>query len=134
MFYLCYFSQYGFQSFPSWVIFLFNFHQSVSQRQICFFITFFVRIVFRSSRKHAPSSLGLAHIGARAAFSFACAFLRRAWRSGEDSDLCREFLQEALEALQCLPECSLFDESSVSPVWIDTVDRVSTFLKAIVSG
>lgn len=90
---------------------------------------------FRPSRKRPSTALGLAHIGARAAFSFACAFLRRAWRTaGEDSDLCREFLQEALEALQCLPECSLFDESAVSPVWIDTVDRVSTFLKAVVSG
>ena len=93
-------------------------------------------IIFRTARRRqtTSSTVGLAHIGARAAFSFACAFLRRAWKSGEDADLCREFLQEAHEALQGLPECLLFNEETVSPVWIDTVERVSMFLKAVVSG
>lgn len=86
------------------------------------------------SLQTTSTTVGLAHIGARAAFSFACAFLRRAWKSGEDADLCGEFLQEAHEALKSLPECLLFDEDTVSPVWIDTVERVSMFLKAVVSG
>ena len=95
-----------------------------------------VTIIFRqtSAKKPPSATMGLAHIGARAAFSFACAFLRRAWKSGEDADICREFLQEAYEALQSLPECLLFNEDSVSPVWTDTVERVSVFLKAVVLG
>lgn len=80
------------------------------------------------------ASLGLARIGARAALSFAFAFLRRAWRSGEDADLCRELLDEALEALQYLPEATLFDEGSVSPVWLEVVERATKFLRSVVAG
>lgn len=39
------------------------------------------------------ATLGLARVGSRAALNFAFAFLRRAWRSGEDADLCTELLQ-----------------------------------------
>ena len=39
-------------------------------------------------RSEIGGSQGLARLGSRAALSFAFAFLRRAWRSGEDSDLC----------------------------------------------
>ncbi len=42
----------------------------------------------------------LARVGARAALNFSFAFLRRAWRSGEDTDLCSELLTDALAALQ----------------------------------
>ena len=35
---------------------------------------------------------GLARVGARAALSFAFAFLRRAWRLGEDNDLCEQVI------------------------------------------
>jgi len=80
------------------------------------------------------ASLGLARIGARAALSFAFAFLRRAWRSGEDADLCRELLDEALEALRYLPEATLFDEGSVSPVWLEVVERATKFLQSVVAG
>lgn len=80
------------------------------------------------------ATLGLARVGSRAALSFAFAFLRRAWRSGEDSDLCSELLQESLDALQSLPEASLFDEGSVSGVWLDVVERASKFLHSVVSG
>ena len=91
----------------------------------------------RKSRGGADTeqaSLGLARIGARAALSFAFAFLRRAWRSGEDADLCRELLDEALEALQYLPEATLFDEGSVSPVWLEVVERATKFLRSVVAG
>ena len=80
------------------------------------------------------AALGLAHVGSRAALSFAFAFLRRAWRSGEDADLCTELLQESLEALQALPEALLFDESSVSSVWLEVVERASKFLRSVVDG
>ena len=46
------------------------------------------------------ATMGLARVGSRAALSFAFAFLRRAWRSGEDADLCSELLQESLDALR----------------------------------
>lgn len=88
----------------------------------------------RGSADAEQASLGLARIGARAALSFAFAFLRRAWRSGEDADLCRELLEEALEALQCLPEATLFNEASVSPVWLEVVERATKFLRSIVAG
>lgn len=80
------------------------------------------------------ASLGLARIGARAALSFAFAFLRRAWRSGEDADLCRELLDEALEALQDLPEATLFNDQSVSPVWLEVVERATKFLRSVIAG
>ena len=47
--------------------------------------------VHAGGRMHA--ALGLAHVGTRAALSFAFAFLRRAWRNGDDLDLCTELLQ-----------------------------------------
>lgn len=78
--------------------------------------------------------MGLARVGSRAALSFAFAFLRRAWRSGEDADLCSELLLESLEALQSLPEATLFEEGSVSGVWIEVVDRATKFLHSVVGG
>lgn len=74
------------------------------------------------------ATTGLARVGARAALSFAFAFLKRAWRSGEDSDLCTEVLQEACEILQSLSVALLFDTTSVSEVWLEVVDRSMTFL------
>ena len=62
------------------------------------------------------AAVRLARVGSRAALSFAFAFLRRAWRSGEDTDLCSELLQESLDALQALPEASLFHTETVSKV------------------
>ncbi|KAJ8028688.1 E3 ubiquitin-protein ligase HERC2 [Holothuria leucospilota] len=80
------------------------------------------------------ATMSLARVGARTALSFAFAFLRRAWRSGEDSDLCSELLQESLESLQALPEATLFDESSLSKVWLEVVDKATSFLKSVVVG
>ncbi len=78
--------------------------------------------------------MGLARVGSRAALSFAFAFLRRAWRSGEDADLCSELLQESLDALRSLPEGTLFDENAVSSVWLEVVERASKFLRSVVEG
>uniref|UniRef100_A0A2C9K806 HECT-type E3 ubiquitin transferase n=1 Tax=Biomphalaria glabrata TaxID=6526 RepID=A0A2C9K806_BIOGL len=80
------------------------------------------------------ATYGLARVGSRAALSFAFAFLRRAWRSGEDADLCGELLQESLDALRSLPEASLFEEGSVSSVWQEVVERATKFLHFIVAG
>ena len=91
--------------------------------------------MFRHSE--SPSNIatsGLAKVGARAALSFAFAFLKRAWRSGEDSDLCTEVLQEALGILQEMPVALLFDTEVVSGVWIDVVDRTMKFLTDVCRG
>ncbi len=77
------------------------------------------------------ATAGLARVGARAALSFAFAFLRRAWRSGEDSDLCTEVLGEALEILQSLSVALLFDTKTMSPVWLEVVDKSMKFLMDI---
>ena len=70
----------------------------------------------------------------RAALSFAFAFLKRAWRSREDSDLCTEVLQEAYEILHGLLVALLFDSTSVSSVWLDVVDRSMLFLSEVCRG
>ena len=78
--------------------------------------------------------MSLARVGTRAALNFSFAFLRRAWRSGEDTDLCSELLLEALESLQGLPEASLFDSSQVSALWIEVLERSIKFLRQVVLG
>uniref|UniRef100_A0A3B3ZIR2 RCC1-like domain-containing protein n=1 Tax=Periophthalmus magnuspinnatus TaxID=409849 RepID=A0A3B3ZIR2_9GOBI len=83
-----------------------------------------------ADNKPRPASKGvdgLARVGSRAALSFAFAFLRRAWRS-DDADLCSELLQESLDALRALPEATLFDEGTVSAVWLEVVERATKFL------
>ena len=87
-----------------------------------------------SSKPAEKATMGLARVGSRAALSFAFAFLRRAWRSGEDADLCSELLQESLDALQSLPEATLFDEGCVSSVWLEVVERATKFLHSVVAG
>ncbi|XP_061894415.1 E3 ubiquitin-protein ligase HERC2-like [Entelurus aequoreus] len=85
----------------------------------------------KSPRPDSKSVEGLARVGSRAALSFAFAFLRRAWRSGDDADLCSELLQESLDALRALPEATLFDEGTVSSVWLEVVERATKFLSEI---
>lgn len=48
---------------------------------------------------------------------------------GDDADLCSELLQESLDALRALPEATLFDESTVSSVWLEVVERATKFLR-----
>lgn len=52
--------------------------------------------------------------------------------TGEDCDLCSELLQETLITLQELPEALLFDESKVSPVWTDVLEKSTNFLQQVV--
>lgn len=80
------------------------------------------------------AAMGLARVGTRAALNFSFAFLRRAWGSGEDTELCSELLNEALEALQTLPEASLFDSSQVSSLWYEVFERSVKFLRQVVLG
>ncbi|KAJ8985747.1 hypothetical protein NQ317_014400 [Molorchus minor] len=77
---------------------------------------------------------GLARVGSRAALNFSFAFLRRAWRLGEDMDLCTELLNESLEALRMLPVATLFEQNQVSPVWLEVVERSTKFLRQVVTS
>lgn len=49
--------------------------------------------------------------------------------AGDDADLCSELLQESLDALRALPEATLFDEGTVSSVWLEVVERATKFLR-----
>ena len=89
---------------------------------------------FSAQKPAEKATIGLARVGSRAALGFAFAFLRRAWRSGEDADLCSELLQDSLDALRSLPEATLFDENSVSTVWLEVVERAAKFLRSVVEG
>ena len=88
----------------------------------------------RDRPRPARGPAGLARVGSRAALSFAFAFLRRAWRQGEDADLCSDLLAESLDALQALPAASLYQTEAVSGVWLEVVERAGGFLRQVVTG
>lgn len=85
-------------------------------------------------KESEKATLGLARVGTRAALNFSFAFLRRAWRSGEDTEMCSELLQDSLDALQSLPEGSLFDTSGVSTLWLEAIEKSIKFLRQVVLG
>lgn len=88
----------------------------------------------KASASIERATFGLARVGTRAALNFSFAFLRRAWRSGEDTELCSELLSEALEAMQSLPEASLFDSTQVSSLWLEVLERSIKFLRQVVNN
>lgn len=88
----------------------------------------------KASASIEKATFGLARVGTRAALNFSFAFLRRAWRSGEDMELCSELLSEALEAMQTLPEASLFDSTQVSSLWLEVLERSIKFLRQVVNN
>lgn len=94
----------------------------------------YLRVYIRRVKPSEKAAVGLARVGTRAALNFSFAYLRRAWRSGEDVDFCREILSESLETLQALPEATLFDENNVSQVWLDVVEKSAKFLRQVVTG
>lgn len=70
--------------------------------------------VYRLQQDGEQATMCLARVCTRAALNFTFFFLRRAWRSGEDTEMCSELLGEALESLQELPEALLYDMNDVS--------------------
>lgn len=80
------------------------------------------------------ATYGLAKVGTRAALNFSFAFLRRSWKSGEDTELCTELLLESLDAMQDLPEATLFDTSNISSLWLEALERSVKFLRQVVLG
>nr|XP_018671040.1 E3 ubiquitin-protein ligase HERC2-like [Ciona intestinalis] len=73
----------------------------------------------------------LRNIGSRYILSFAFSYLRRAWRTGEDTDLCTELLQDSLDSFREFEPGSLFDQSQLTPTWLDILERSEKFLRSV---
>lgn len=89
---------------------------------------------FRPTLLPEDHTRGLALVGCRAALNLGFAVLRRSWRNGEDSDLCTGILKETLDALRALPVASVFDESTISPIWLEAVEKSESFLQSVAIG
>ena len=70
---------------------------SLARVSLCLTVSVFPPQVVPGGRgagsRGEPPSHSLARVGSRAAMGFAIAFLRRAWRSGEDTDICSDLLK-----------------------------------------
>ncbi|GBP72265.1 E3 ubiquitin-protein ligase HERC2 [Eumeta japonica] len=89
----------------------------------------------------SESALGLARVGARAALRLALSLVRRAWRCGEDADVCSALLRDALDAVRALPDAALFAGADVvhpvprsQKIWAEVVDSAAKFLHQVVTG
>ncbi|XP_022827451.1 probable E3 ubiquitin-protein ligase HERC2 [Spodoptera litura] len=88
----------------------------------------------------SESAIGLARVGARAALRLALSLVRRAWRCGEDADVCSALLRDALEAVRALPDAGLFAGTgpTTTPrsqkIWAEVVDSAAKFLHQVVVG
>lgn len=87
------------------------------------------------------STLGLARVGARAALRLALSLVRRAWRCGEDADVCSALLRDALDAVRALPDAALFAGADImhpiprsQKIWAEVVDSAAKFLHEVVIG
>lgn len=81
-------------------------------------------------------------MGARAALRLALSLVRRAWRCGEDADVCSLLLRDALEAVRALPDAALYAGNGQSvaqtprsqKIWAEVVDSAAKFLHQVVAG
>lgn len=93
------------------------------------------------SLKNICSAIGLARVGARAALRLALSLVRRAWRCGEDADVCSALLRDALDAVRALPDAALFAGAGAAnqaprsqKIWAEVVDSAAKFLHQVVTG
>ncbi|CAG9575570.1 unnamed protein product [Danaus chrysippus] len=90
----------------------------------------------------SESAFGLARVGARAALRLALSLVRRAWRCGEDADVCSALLRDALDAVRALPDAALYAGSGQlsvqaprsQKIWAEVVDSAAKFLHQVVAG
>ncbi|KAL0895990.1 hypothetical protein ABMA27_011981 [Loxostege sticticalis] len=89
----------------------------------------------------SENALGLARVGARAALRLALSLVRRAWRCGEDADVCSALLRDALDAVRALPDAALFAGAGAAQqaprsqkIWAEVVDSAAKFLHQVVAG
>ncbi|XP_072935158.1 probable E3 ubiquitin-protein ligase HERC2 [Epargyreus clarus] len=98
-----------------------------------------------SDELNDESALGLARVGARAALRLALSLVRRAWRCGEDADVCSALLRDALDAVRALPDGALYAGNENSDgaanqaprsqkIWAEVVDSAAKFLNQVVTG
>ncbi|CAH2068345.1 unnamed protein product, partial [Iphiclides podalirius] len=91
---------------------------------------------------YSESAIGLARVGARAALRLALSLVRRAWRCGEDADVCSALLRDALDAVRALPDAALYAGGGVGvtqaprsqKIWAEVVDSAAKFLNQVVAG
>lgn len=91
---------------------------------------------------YVDSTIGLARVGARAALRLALSLVRRAWRCGEDADVCSALLKDALDAVRALPDAALFAGAGAiaaqaprsQKIWAEVVDSAAKFLHQVVAG
>lgn len=94
---------------------------------------------------YISSGLALARVGARAALRLALSLVRRAWRCGEEADVCSALLRDALDAVRGLPEAALYAGSGQlnsiaqqaprsQKIWAEVVDSAAKFLHQVVAG
>lgn len=66
--------------------------------------------------------------------------VRRAWRCGEDADVCSALLQDALDAVRALPDAALYAGAGAANtpksqrIWAEVVDSAAKFLNQVVAG
>ncbi|XP_013183359.2 probable E3 ubiquitin-protein ligase HERC2 [Amyelois transitella] len=89
----------------------------------------------------SENAFGLARVGARAALRLALSLVRRAWRCGEDADVCSALLRDALDAVRALPDAALFAGAGTAQqaprsqkIWAEVVDSAAKFLHQVVAG
>ncbi|CAK1599489.1 unnamed protein product [Parnassius mnemosyne] len=90
----------------------------------------------------SESAIGLARVGARAALRLALSLVRRAWRCGEDADVCSALLRDALDAVRALPDAALYAGAGLGvtqaprsqKIWAEVVDSAAKFLHQVVAG
>ncbi|EDV24531.1 uncharacterized protein TRIADDRAFT_56425 [Trichoplax adhaerens] len=87
---------------------------------------------FNDSNQDTSSMSLLTHVGTRMGLSFMFAFLRRTWRSGEDVDVCSDFLQESLHILTSLPDSCLYKSTHHDNRWNDAVEMTMKFFTSII--
>lgn len=96
--------------------------------------------MINSNSHFYSSAIGLARVGARAALRLALSLVRRAWRCGEDADVCSALLRDALDAVRALPDAGLFAGAGTThaprsqKIWAEVVDSAAKFLHQVVIG
>ncbi|KAJ0180993.1 hypothetical protein K1T71_003078 [Dendrolimus kikuchii] len=94
-----------------------------------------------SEEQTDDSESALTRVGARAALRLALSLVRRAWRCGEDADVCSALLRDALDAVRALPDAALFAGAGTAhqaprsqKIWAEVVDSAAKFLHQVVAG
>ncbi|KAK7877598.1 hypothetical protein WMY93_031683 [Mugilogobius chulae] len=104
----------------------------VGSRAALSFAFAFLRRAWRSGFLLVPRfPLTLKHMSIKASLFSSPGLSYKRDSKRDDADLCSELLQESLDALRALPAATLFDEGTVSSVWLEVVERATKFLSDV---